>query len=129
MFILINFQNIALLKLEIIKVCHNRIFQTPHFVWQIFRSPEIAQKWFVFKISIWISVSRRRKQFVNPFFGYRDISQTRWLIYYYTPCKIVYVPTFIGGVDSIFCPSHAFGLMTWIKLNKKLFIAWGSRQR
>ena len=41
---------------------------------------------YVFKICVWISVFKRKKQFENPILGCRDIKQKRSLIFFGTPC-------------------------------------------
>ena len=34
-----------------------------------------------------LSFQEKKKQFENPTHGCRDINQTRWLIFFYTPCR------------------------------------------
>ena len=55
-------------------------FQKP-ILFRKYLSPHKSQRnGSVFKICVWISVFRRKKRFVNPFIGCRDMKQTRGFI-------------------------------------------------
>ena len=85
-FILIIFKFFGNSKLNNLSFDQNHLIKNPILFCKYFGPLISDRSGFVFKICVWISVFRRKKQFENPRLGCRDIKQKPSLIFFGTPC-------------------------------------------
>ena len=93
-FILVIFKIYRTFKSNNLSFDHNNLIKNPILFCKFVSSLKSHRNGFVFKICVWISVSRRKKPFKNPILGCRDI------------CKINNAPFFFK--HPVFFPKYRF---------------------